>query len=156
TRATAGTGCARRASDWAPTLPQTSTSCGRIDRRRISPSTMMKKILIGLVVVLGGFAAFVATRPNVFHIERSATINAPADVVFGQVANFHNWAAWSPWDKLDPSMKRTFAGPESGTGASYSWVGNDKVGEGTQTITGAEPNVKIAIKLEFKKPWEAT
>jgi uncharacterized protein YndB with AHSA1/START domain len=116
---------------------------------------MFTKILIGLVVLIGGFAAFVATRPSTFHVERSATIKAPAEVVFGQVADFHKWQDWSPWEKLDPAMKKTYSGAPSGNGANYAWAGNDKVGEGDMTITAAQPNEKISIRLEFAKPWKA-
>jgi uncharacterized protein YndB with AHSA1/START domain len=116
---------------------------------------MFKKILFGLVVLVAGFAAFVATRPATFHIERTATVKAPADVVFAEVADFHKWPDWSPWDKLDPTMKKTFSGPPAGAGASYAWVGNDKVGEGNMSIVAAQPNDKITIRLEFVKPWKA-
>ena len=116
----------------------------------------MKKILLGLVVVLAILVGVIATRPANFHIERTATIAAPADVVYAQINNFHQWAAWSPWDKLDPQMKRTFEGPAAGSGAGYSWVGNDKVGEGRMTITDSKANEKVTIKLEFIKPFAAT
>jgi hypothetical protein len=116
---------------------------------------MFKKILIGLVVLIGGFAAFVATRPSTFHVDRSATVKATPEVVFGQVADFHKWQDWSPWEKLDPTMKKTYSGPASGNGAAYAWAGNDKVGEGDMTITAAQPNDKITIRLEFLKPWKA-
>jgi hypothetical protein len=116
---------------------------------------MLGKILIGLLVLVGGFAAFVATRPAQFHIERTATIKAPPDVTFAQVDDFHRWQEWSPWEKLDPTMKKTFSGPASGTGAAYAWAGNDKVGEGNMTITSAQPNEKVTIRLEFVKPWKA-
>lgn len=117
---------------------------------------MLKKILLVLIVILGGFAAFVATRPSSFHVERSATMKAPAAVAFERVDDFHQWAAWSPWDKLDPALKRTYSGPSAGVGAGYAWAGNDKVGEGAMTITAAQPGEKIVLKLEFLKPWKAT
>jgi len=37
--------------------------------------------------------------------------------------------AWSPYEKKDPQMKRTYDGP-AGTGAVYGWTGNTEVGEG--------------------------
>lgn len=116
---------------------------------------MLIKILIGLAVVLAGFAAFVATRPADFTITRSAAIAAPAPVVFGLVNDFHQWSAWSPWAKLDPAMKETFAGAASGTGAIYSWEGNSEVGAGRMTIEESRPAEQIRIKLEFLKPFAA-
>jgi hypothetical protein len=117
---------------------------------------MLKKILIGLVVVVGGFLIFVATRPSHMHIERSVTMRAPAEIPYAQVVDFHNWAQWSPWDHLDPSMKKTYDGPASGTGAHYAWVGNKDVGEGAMTIVAAKPSEQVDIRLEFLKPFAAT
>ena len=115
---------------------------------------MLKKLGITLAIAIGLVIAVVASRPDTFNVERSATIDAPADVVYGLVVDFHGWAGWSPWDALDPSMKKTYEG--SGKGATYFWSGNDKVGEGRMTIVDTKPNEQIDIKLEFMKPWEAT
>lgn len=117
---------------------------------------MLKKILIGVAAVLLLFVIVVATRPADFRVERSITIAAPPAVVFGQVNDFHAWAAWSPWEKLDPGMKRTYTGPPSGTGATYEWQGNDDVGEGRMTIEKSTPPSTVGIKLEFIKPFAAT
>ncbi len=113
-------------------------------------------ILIVLAVIIVLFLGIVAIQPSDFRIARSANIAAPPDVVFAQVNDFHNWEAWSPWAKLDPAVKNTFEGSSSGTGAKFSWAGNDKVGEGRMTITESHPSDLIRIKLEFLKPWEAT
>lgn len=117
---------------------------------------MVKKILFGLVVVVGGFAIFVAMRPSHMHIERSITMKAPVESAYAQVADFHDWAAWSPWDKLDPAMTKTYSGPTSGEGAHYAWTGNKEVGEGEMTIKRATPDERIDIELIFKKPFAAT
>src|SRR5947207_2474754 len=104
---------------------------------------MIKKILLGIVVVVIVLVAVVAIlaalQPNHYHIERSATIDAPAPVVFAQVNDFHKWEAWSPWAKLDPAMKQTYEGALAGTGATYAWAGNSQVGEGRMTITDSHP-----------------
>lgn len=117
---------------------------------------MVKKIAIGLLLIVVGLAAFIATRPAAFRYERSAQIDAPADVVFGLVADFHQWEKWSPWEKLDLQMKKTHSGAASGVGASYAWAGNNDVGEGRMTVTEAKAPEKLVIKLEFLKPMTAT
>jgi Polyketide cyclase / dehydrase and lipid transport len=116
----------------------------------------MKRFLIALVILVAVLVAFVATRPPRFHVERTATIAAPAEVIFPHLNDFHAWTAWSPWEKLDPNMVRTYGGAESGAGATYHWVGNDKVGEGNMTITESDPSRDLEIRLEFLKPWKAT
>jgi hypothetical protein len=116
----------------------------------------MKKVLIGLLVVIVGFCAFVATRPDTFTVERKATVNAPPEVVAALLNDFHHFNAWSPWAAMDPAMKSTYGGPEAGgVGSSIAWVGNDKVGEGKMTITASTPE-KITVQLDFIKPFAAT
>ena len=100
--------------------------------------------------ILGAFA------PKAFRIERSATIKAPASAVFAQVNDFQNWRAWSPWEKLDPALKRSYAGPAAGTGSQYAWIGNKNVGQGRMTILDSRAGELIRIKLEFFKPFAAT
>lgn len=116
----------------------------------------MKKVLIAVAVVIAILLVVIATRPDTFHIERSATIAAPAQLVFDKVNDFHQWQAWSPWAKLDPTQKTTYDGPPAGVGASSAWEGNKEVGKGRMTITDSAPPSKIVIKLEFLEPMTAT
>lgn len=117
---------------------------------------MFLKLLIGLGVVVVLFVIVVATRPAAFHIERSITITAPPDSAFALVNDFHAWPVWSPYEKLDPQMKKTFEGPSAGTGAVYSWAGTPKVGEGRMTIERSQAPSLVSLKLEFFKPFTAT
>jgi hypothetical protein len=98
----------------------------------------------------------IAMQPSEFHIERSATMNAPAEEVFSQVNDFHHWEDWSPWLKIDPNVKTTYEEPASGEGAVFRWAGNAEVGEGSMTITESQPHERIRIKLHFLKPFEDT
>jgi hypothetical protein len=118
---------------------------------------MVGKIVIALVVVAAAFVVVVATRPAEFHIERSIAVLAPPASAFAQVNDFHAWAAWSPWDKLDPKMERTHTGPPSGPGATYAWKSESgKVGQGRMTIEKSEAPTRVVVTLEFIKPFAAT
>jgi len=121
---------------------------------------MLKRIALTLFLVITvaivGVLTIAATRPNAFHIERSVSTAATPDQVFAVVNDLHRFHEWSPWQKLDPTMKVTFEGPASGVGASYTWVGNDKVGEGRMTTTEATPPGSLTQKLEFLKPFKST
>ena len=70
------------------------------------------------------------------------------------VNDFHCWPEWSPWEKLDPAMKRTHGGPASGKGATYAWEGNGEAGAGSMEITLSAPASKVGIQLDFIKPFE--
>ena len=120
---------------------------------------MFLNVIIGIgiavVVVIAAVLIIAATRPDTFRIERSASMKAPPERVFALINDFHNWSAWSPWEKLDPDLKRTFSGQPSGTGAIYEWEGNKKVGQGRMEIKESSPSRKITIQLDFLKPFEA-
>lgn len=116
---------------------------------------MLKKIAIGLLVVLVALAIVIETRPGSFTVERKTLVAAPPPILYASISDFHNWEAWSPWAKLDPSQKSDYAGPSSGVGAAYHWSGNDKVGEGRMTIAEAKASEHVGIKLNFIKPFEA-
>ena len=98
---------------------------------------MLKTIALIVVIALAVLLAFAATRPDTFRVERQTTIQAPPDKIFAHLQDFHKWGEWSPWEKLDPAMKRTFSGTASGKGAVYAWDGNGKAGAGRMEILKA-------------------
>ena len=89
-----------------------------------------------------------------FRLERSAAIQAPPEAIFPLVDDFRRWTQWSPWEKLDADLKRTYSGAPSGLGAVYAWEGR-KSGSGRMEITALEPAARIVIKLDFIKPFTA-
>lgn len=92
---------------------------------------------------------------DTYNVERSVTIEAPPARIYDQIANFHNWTNWSPWEDRDPELRRTYSGAESGTGATYGWSGNRKAGQGRMEITDATEPERVQIELVFEKPWKA-
>lgn len=108
-------------------------------------------LALAVIVVLG----LATTKPDTFRVERKGAINAPAEAVFPHLENFHDWATWSPWEHLDPNMKKTFGGPEKGVGASYGWEGNKDAGKGKMTIVESEPPKSLRIQLQFIDPFPA-
>ncbi|MGX5735482.1 SRPBCC family protein [Bosea thiooxidans] len=119
---------------------------------------MLKTVLLsllGLVVVGVAVVLILAARkPDSFQVTRSATINAPPERIYPLIADFRAWDAWSPWEKKDPAMQRSFGGAEAGTGATYAWSGDKNVGEGSMRIVEAAAPSRVALKLDFLKPFE--
>ncbi|GDY13883.1 polyketide cyclase [Planctomycetota bacterium] len=113
-------------------------------------------IILGLVlVVVAALVLVVAVQPAEFAITRSLAMNAPPAAIFAEVNDFKRWGGWSPWEKIDPNLKRTYGEITAGVGAVYRWQGNDQVGEGSMTISSIKPDQQITIKLEFLKPFAA-
>jgi polyketide cyclase/dehydrase/lipid transport protein len=90
-----------------------------------------------------------------YSVERSITVQAPAPRVHGLVDDFHAWTAWSPWEDLDPDLRRTYSGPDKGVGAHYAWQGNRKAGAGSMEIVASSPE-EIEVAVEFLKPFRST
>jgi uncharacterized protein YndB with AHSA1/START domain len=105
-------------------------------------------IAIAIVLILA------ATKPDKFSVQRAIAVSAPAEKVFPLINDFHQWGSWSPYEKKDPAMKRSYSGPAGGKGAVYGWEGNKNVGSGRMEILEASAPSKIVIKLDFFAPFE--
>jgi hypothetical protein len=112
-------------------------------------------IAIVLALLIAGFLGVASMRPNTFRVQRSIDINAPVDKIYPLINDYKHWASWSPYENVDPAMKRTFSGAPNGKGAIYEWDGNKNIGRGRMEIINAIPSSKIDIKLDFFSPFEA-
>ena len=109
----------------------------------------MKIAILVVALLVGAVLILAAMRPDTFKVQREATIQAPPEKVYALISDFKSWGAWSPWEKKDPQMKRTFGDK------TYAWQGNKEVGEGKMTIVEAVPPSRVKLDLDFIKPFEA-
>ena len=116
---------------------------------------MLIKILIAVAVIIVVLAVIVTLQPKEFRVARSTSISAPPSAIFAQVNDFHKWAAWNPWGKIDPAMKQTYEGAPAIVTAIYTWAGNNEVGEGRMTLTESRPAELIPNQNGFFKPFAA-
>lgn len=116
---------------------------------------MLTNALLVVVVLVAGLLVYAATRDDTFRVERRVLIKRPPAAVFPLLDNFRNWALWSPWEDLDPALKRTYSGADSGRGAVYEWEGNGKAGKGRMEITRVEHPTHLTIELAFLRPFKA-
>jgi uncharacterized protein YndB with AHSA1/START domain len=117
--------------------------------------TIIIVVAVLLVLAVAAVLVLAATKPDIFRVQRATSIKAPPEKIFALINDFHQWGSWSPYEKKDPAMKRTFGGAANGTGAVYAWEGNGNVGTGRMEITDASPSSRIALKLDFVKPFTA-
>lgn len=121
---------------------------------------MFRKIfIIGASVVVALLALFLiaaALQPDDFSVERSATFDASPAALFAQVNDHRNFVKWNPFNELDPDVKNTFSGTDSGVGAVCYWKGNSRTGAGSSTIIESKPNELVRLRMDFKEPMENT
>ena len=117
---------------------------------------MLKTIALIIAALVAAIFIFAATKPDTFRVERAISINAPAEKIFALINDFHQMSTWSPWEKIDPALQRTYSGAPSGKGAVYEWRGNKDIGEGRMEIVESTPPSKVLLNLHFIKPFEAT
>ena len=130
------------------------------EQRRFGPINVKKEsyvmtIAIIVIVFLIVILAFASTKPNTINIQRFTSIKASPEKIFSLINDFHQWPSWSPLDKSDSTMKRTFSGTMSGKGASSEWTSKGQAGSGRMEITESNAPSKIIVKVDFVKPFEA-
>ena len=116
---------------------------------------MFKKIIVVISVLILLLLAWAAIQPSTYSVQRSIAIKAPPEKIIPLISDFHQWALWSPWEGLDPAMKRTFSGAPKDLGAVYAWEGNKNVGAGRMEVVSLTP-AKVGIKLDFFVPVKST
>ncbi len=115
---------------------------------------MIKTIAFGLAAVVAAILVYAAMQADRFDVRRSALIQAPPERIFHLINDFRAWPRWSPWEKLDPAMQRSYSGSPDGPGARYAWKGDSKVGEGRMEIRSATVPTQVSIQLDFIRPFE--
>jgi len=96
-------------------------------------------LLLLLVLVLIGLIL-----PQSYSVNKTIEINANIEVVKPLVTDFSQWQKWSPWEKVDSSIRFTLGEPSSGLGAHQSWKG--KWGYGEMIITSISQN-KVSFNI---------
>ena len=114
---------------------------------------MIKKIAIVIAVLVAALLVYAATRPDTFQVERTGTIKATPEAIYPYLSDFRKGEAWSPYEKKDPAMKRTFFGAESGKGSVYEFAGNKEVGAGRLEIIDAVPPTRVVLSLDMREPF---
>lgn len=111
------------------------------------------------VLVAGGllalFLLYVATRKGDFRYERSGLIQAPPEKIFPYLSNLKKGVLWSPYERKDPQLKKSFHGPEDQPGGRMDFSGHRDVGSGQIRILNIKPNEGVDLHLSMVKPIKA-
>lgn len=112
-------------------------------------------IVFAAVVIAATILIIAATKPHTIAVERSRLMRAAPNAVFPLVNNFRRWPEWAPQGRGDPTLERTFEGPEEGVGAVSEWKGSRASGAGRMEIRQCVANIRLEIQVDFYKPFRA-
>lgn len=117
----------------------------------------LKRILVGLAVLVIAAVAIAYVLPRHVEAERSIVIAAPPEKIFPLVNDLEAFNKWSPWSRIDPDMTVKITGPEAGVGQKMEWQSDhSSVGSGSQEITASEPDKRVETALDFGDQGSAT
>jgi len=89
---------------------------------------MLKKIkyfillVFIIAVALGGYYI---SLPGDFTVSRERQVNAPANLVFNQIADLKNWQKWAPWKDKDSLIKFEYPGSTNKEGDYFRFTDTD-------------------------------
>lgn len=110
----------------------------------------LKKILLGVAALVALLVVVGLFLPKSYHVERSVTVNAPADKIYPFISAFRRWPEWIAWTTNKyPDMQMQFGETDTGVGAGYSWTGKSS-GNGAIKFTQMEPGKSIGYHLDFE------
>lgn len=110
---------------------------------------IVKRVVVGFVVIVVALLCIGFLLPRDVHVERSAAIDAPVDVVFPLVNDLRQWQRWTPWGKdRDPTVEVTYGEPTAGKGAWYTWT-SEEFGDGKLEIVDSQPGKSVAMRLSL-------
>jgi uncharacterized protein YndB with AHSA1/START domain len=117
---------------------------------------MLTIIAVAASGLLAVFLIRAALKPDTFEVLRALDITAPPQAVYDAISDFKKWREWSPWERLDPALKRTYGGADNGQGAVYAWEGNGKAGAGRMEIVETIHASHVKLNLDFFRPFKAS
>ncbi|MBC8464463.1 MAG: SRPBCC family protein [Bacteroidetes bacterium] len=113
------------------------------------------KALKVLIIILALFCGAAYLLPKDIVVSRTIKINTSVEAAYEQANTLNNWANWSAWHAADTNAVYTYSNPDSGAGASYSWIGDPElVGEGKLTILESVTNKSMRTEVIFYKEGE--
>lgn len=115
---------------------------------------MLIKILIVVIVIIGGFFAYVAVKPSAYNISREVVISATPETLFPFINNSKKMNDWMPWQESDPGVKIHYTGPDEGVGSKSSWDSTGKMGVGTAVVVESNPVRSVKTRITYTKPME--
>lgn len=118
---------------------------------------ILKGVLLFLAAILIVWLIIAAFISGDFKYEKSISINAPVEKVWQNTNTLKVMDQWSPWNDLDPKMKKDWSGTTGTPGEKVCWESKNKeAGKGCQEVVKVDDSSKrIDTAIKFLTPYES-
>ncbi len=118
---------------------------------------ILKRIILVLASILILWMVIAAFVSGDCAYEKSITINAPVEKVWQQTNTLKAMDQWSPWNDLDPGMKKDWSGTTGQPGERVCWDSEkDNAGKGCQQVKKVDAaDKRIDTEIKFLTPYES-
>ena len=107
---------------------------------------IIRRVLAAIGMLFVCLVVGLLLLPSSYRVESSTFIEAPANIVFQQVADFQHWKAWNVWDQGDANALTS--DPSNGIDAWREWK-NGPEGYAKATSTYQKGDSEFFYKLLF-------
>jgi hypothetical protein len=126
---------------------ESSTAFGQSTKQTRRITMAMNTILMGGAAALVALTFIPFTFPNTAHVQRTAVIPAEPGTLFKLIASNDGYQTFNPYKSIDPNLKISLYGPQSGIGSGFTFDGKD--GKGSQTIASLETNKSVTMAIDL-------
>lgn len=109
---------------------------------------IIKYLLFLILIIFIAGSIYVATKDGDFKVETSKVINAPAPMLFREVADLSNWKTWNAWTSLE-GINMDVTGDPTGQDASIVWQA-EEIRDGRIHTIAVIPYNKIDQELTMQ------
>jgi Polyketide cyclase / dehydrase and lipid transport len=94
-----------------------------------------------------GITRVALALPSTKRVERSGFVAAPVASVYARLVSTSGFQSFNPYRDVEPDLKITPSGPDSGVGAAFAFSGKDA--QGTQTIIATVVNQSVTMQIDL-------
>ncbi len=106
---------------------------------------IIKYLLFLVLILFIAGSIYIATKDGDYKVQSTSLVNAPASLLYNEVADLENWKTWNAWNNLD-GITLELSENTSGEGAEIIWQADEIRNGRIITISGI-PYSRLQQKL---------
>jgi effector-binding domain-containing protein len=115
------------------------------------PMRTLRHALVAILVGVGALTLMAFLLPDHLHVERSASIEVPADVLYSLLNSPQRYKQFYPSYSASTPLVEALSGPATGVGARAIWTtAHSPIAIGDHLIIASEPNRLVRLAVRYR------